>query len=878
VITPTGATGYVNCIAVGSSDQHLLAIYSNYNINNIWRSSDGGATWTACDGNLPNMPVRWALFHPDSDTRVFIATETGVWETDLLNGTSTIWEANNTFPNVRTDMIKYRATDRLIAAGTHGRGIFTATVPAPSGYTFSTPGAQTAACPAPTSMSTTLGTIVAGGFSNPISLSATGNPVGTSVSFSANPITPGSSVTVTLNGTNTLSPGTYNITVTGTASGASAQTRVLAFTIQAGTGPAITGQPAAQSVCSGASASFSITATGTYQWQLSTDGGSTWNNISGATNASYTVSGATTLMNGNQYRCTVTNSCGTTQSTAATLSVSASTQITQQPQSVSACVGGTQSFTVTATGGTISYQWQISTNGGSSWTNVPGAAAATYTLSGITLAMNGDQYRCVVNGTCPPNTATSNAATLSVALISISSQPSSVTICDGGNTGFSVTASGINLTYQWQINTGSGFVNLSDGGIYSGATTSSLNVTGATPAISGYQFRCLVASSSCTNTILSQVATLAVNTLPSIGTQPVPQTICTGSNVSFQISGAGTGATYQWQVNTGSGFTNLMNMAPYSGVNTPQLTISATPLVLNGYVYRCVVSGACTPSAISDPALLTVNDPAVVSSSPSSQEVCSGSNVTFTVGVTSVATINYQWQLSTDAGANWTNISGANSTSYSLTGVSMSLSGNRYRCLVSNTTCPTQAASAAATLTVRQQPSVSLSASPLTGLLPGQVTTLTATPSAPTGGTYSYTWTLNSNAISVSGNSLLADITQVGNYQTTVRESWPGGLVCTASSAVVNITAVVSDRLFIFPSPNDGNFQVSYYNAGASNTQRRITIYDSKGSLVFDRNFPITGAYTLIPIGLDRASRGIYYVVVGDIGGKKLSEGKVHVR
>jgi hypothetical protein len=824
------------------------------------------------------MPVRWALFHPDSDTRAFIATETGVWETDLLNGTSTIWEANNTFPNVRTDMIKYRATDRLIAAGTHGRGIFTATVPAPSGYTFSTPGAQTAACPAPTSMSTTLGTIVAGGFSNPISLSATGNPVGTSVSFSANPITPGSSVAVTLNGTNTLSPGTYNITVTGTASGASAQTRVLAFTIQAGTGPAITGQPAAQSVCSGASASFSITATGTYQWQLSTDGGSTWNNISGATNASYTVSGATTLMNGNQYRCTVTNSCGTTQSTAATLSVSASTQITQQPQSVSACVGGTQSFTVTATGGTISYQWQISTNGGSSWTNVPGAAAATYTLSGITLAMNGDQYRCVVNGTCPPNTATSNAATLSVALISISSQPSSVTICDGGNSGFSVTASGINLTYQWQINTGSGFVNLSNGGIYSGATTSSLNVTGATPAISGYQFRCLVASSSCTNTILTQVATLTVNTLPSIGTQPVPQTICTGSNVSFQISGAGTGATYQWQVNTGSGFINLMNMAPYSGVNTPQLTITAAPIGLNAYAYRCMVSGACLPNAFSDPALLTVNDPAVVSSSPSSQEVCSGSNVTFTVGVTSVATINYQWQLSTDAGANWTNISGANSTSYSLTGVAMPLSGNRYRCLVSNTTCPTQAASAAATLTVRQQPSVSLSASPLTGLLPGQVTTLTATPSAPTGGTYSYTWTLNNNALSVSGNSLLADITQVGNYQTTVRESWPGGLVCTASSAVVNITAVVSDRLFIFPSPNDGNFQVSYYNSGASNTQRRITIYDSKGSLVFDRNFPITGAYTLIPIGLDRASRGIYYVVVGDIGGKKLAEGKVHVR
>jgi hypothetical protein len=208
----------------------------------------------------------------------------------------------------------------------------------------------------------------------------------------------------------------------------------------------------------------------------------------------------------------------------------------------------------------------------------------------------------------------------------------------------------------------------------------------------------------------------------------------------------------------------------------------------------------------------------------------------------------------------------------------MSLSGSQYRCLLSNATCPAQAASAAATLTVRQQPSVSLAASPLTGLLPGQVTTLTATPSAPTGGTYSYTWSLNGSAVSVTGNSLQVDITQVGSYQTTVRESWSGGLVCSASSAVVNITALVSDKLFIFPSPNDGNFQVSYYNSGGVNTQRRITIYDSKGSLVFDRKFAITGSYTLIPINLERGSRGIYYVVVGNASGVKLAEGKVHVR
>ncbi|MFM7670986.1 MAG: T9SS type A sorting domain-containing protein [Bacteroidota bacterium] len=1062
VITPAGATGYVNCIVTGSSDQNLLAIYSNYNINNVWRSTDGGATWTACDGNLPNMPVRWALFHPDSDTRAFIATETGVWDTDLLNGTSTIWEANNTFPNVRTDQIKYRASDRLIAAGTHGRGIFTATVPAPSGYTFSSPAPAVAVCPAPTNMSVTLSTIVAGGFTNPISLSATGNPLGTTVSFSANPISPGSAVTVTLSGTNTLAPGTYNVTVTGVASGATNQTRTISFTIQPGAGPTITGQPAAQSVCSGGPASFSVTATGSYQWQISTDGGVSWTNISGAISSTYNIASATTLMNGNQYRCVVSTPCGSTNSNAASLTVSASTSISQQPQSATVCAGATQGFSVTATGGTLNYQWQRSTDGGLTWPNIGGANASSYLVVGITLAMNGYQYRCIVTGTCPPTTATSAAATLSVtSALSITSQPSnqlicegsnatfsitatgasayqwevstnggasfstisgastssytlvnaqasssgnlyrcvvssscgnatstpasltvntlplftsspqsvticagssntftatatgtgvvyqwqlsttgcagtwtnipgantgsytvssvtigmngnvyrciasgactpdaisdcatlnvvsttlvsanpnSITVCDGANTSFTVGATGSNVIYQWQINDGSGFVNLSNGGIYSGSTTATLNLSAVTTVMNGYQYRCLVSNPTCTTPSISNAAVLTVNSLPSVGTQPISQTICSGSNVSFQITGAGTGITYQWQVNSGSGFVDLANTPPYTGVNTSQLTITSAAVSLTGNQYRCVVSGACTPNAVSAAATLTVHAPAVVSNSPTTQQICSGSDVTFSVSGNSVATINYQWQVSTDGGSNWSPIPSGTGPSYSISPVSMSLTANQYRCLLSNATCPAQAPSAVATLTVRQQPSVSLSASPITGLLPGQVTTLTATPSAATGGTYSYTWSLNGAPISVTGNSLLVDITKVGAYQTTVRESWPGGLICTASSSVINITALVSDKLFIFPSPNDGNFQVSYYNAGGTNTQRRVMVYDSKGALVFDRKFAITGSYTLIPVNLERASRGIYYVVVGNANGVKLVDGKVHVR
>ncbi|MGG9961783.1 hypothetical protein [Ferruginibacter sp. SUN106] len=121
--------GTVSCINFGTSDLNLMCCESNYGINNIWVSSDGGATWTAIDGNLPDMPVRWCMFYPGSNTKAFIATETGVWQTDLVNGASTVWNANPTFPSVRTDMIKYRSADRTIAAATHGRGLWTATIP-----------------------------------------------------------------------------------------------------------------------------------------------------------------------------------------------------------------------------------------------------------------------------------------------------------------------------------------------------------------------------------------------------------------------------------------------------------------------------------------------------------------------------------------------------------------------------------------------------------------------------------------------------------------------------------------------------------------------------------------------------------------------------
>ncbi len=123
VSMPSGAN--VSCISSGTSDKNLIACFSNYGVMNIWLSVDSGATWTGIDGDLPDMPVNWCMFEPNDDSRAIIATETGVWETTLLNGSATAWIPSLNFPSVCTLMLQYRSSDATLVAATHGRGIFT---------------------------------------------------------------------------------------------------------------------------------------------------------------------------------------------------------------------------------------------------------------------------------------------------------------------------------------------------------------------------------------------------------------------------------------------------------------------------------------------------------------------------------------------------------------------------------------------------------------------------------------------------------------------------------------------------------------------------------------------------------------------------------
>lgn len=124
----TGAglpAGTVSCIEIGASDNELLVTYFNYGVISVWYTNNGGTDWVNKEGNLPNMPVRWALFNPNNRNEVILATDLGVWSTSDLSSGSVVWASSNAgLANTRVDMLQIRSVDQVVIAATHGRGLF----------------------------------------------------------------------------------------------------------------------------------------------------------------------------------------------------------------------------------------------------------------------------------------------------------------------------------------------------------------------------------------------------------------------------------------------------------------------------------------------------------------------------------------------------------------------------------------------------------------------------------------------------------------------------------------------------------------------------------------------------------------------------------
>lgn len=474
--------------------------------------------------------------------------------------------------------------------------------------------------------------------------------------------------------------------------------------------PSISSNPGNITICSGQSTNFAVAATGTgvvYQWQESTNGGVTYNNVTnggvygGATTANLSISNAPATMNGYRYRCYVPGTCSPAQtSTAGILTVNASPAVTLQPSNTIACPLGNASFSVAGSGLGLGYQWQENNGGG--WVNLTNAGVystvttSTLNITGATLGMTGYQYKCIITGSCLPSVQ-SNVATLSInATIPITQQPQSSQICVGTNTSFAVGAVGSGILYQWQESQNAGVTwnNLSNGGVYNNTTTATITLTGASLSYSGYVYRCVV-SNACVAPFTTNNATLTVDASPAITLQPVStQTVCAGTNITLSVAASGGGLLYQWQASatgTAGPYANIASFGTYSGYYSNTLIIQGSPSSLNGYAYRCVVSGNCAPAVISTACVLTVNGVPTVVTQPVQPTICVGSNASFTVVATGTALV-YQWQESTTTGyVNVTNggmFSGATTATLTLTAPLASMTGNTYRCEISGSCLP----------------------------------------------------------------------------------------------------------------------------------------------------------------------------------------------
>ncbi|MDQ3016972.1 MAG: PKD domain-containing protein, partial [Bacteroidota bacterium] len=115
------------------TSQDIIVSLFNYGaaLENIFVTYNDGAEWTTIEGDLPDVPVRWAMFDPANHDRAMIATDVGVWTTDDINGDLTHWEPTNPengMPFVRVDMLLLRDSDKVVLAATHGRGLMTTDV------------------------------------------------------------------------------------------------------------------------------------------------------------------------------------------------------------------------------------------------------------------------------------------------------------------------------------------------------------------------------------------------------------------------------------------------------------------------------------------------------------------------------------------------------------------------------------------------------------------------------------------------------------------------------------------------------------------------------------------------------------------------------
>lgn len=461
-------------------------------------------------------------------------------------------------------------------------------------------------------------------------------------------IPPNSSYLYTFTGTADLSsPGAYSMDATVTVVGDpnAANNTYSGYSINLipnSVGGTITG-PA--SVCISGNSGFLTLGGNTGSvlgWEYSTDGGSTWVNISNTSSVqSYNNLTVPTI-----YRVLVQNgSCPSVYSAQFNIAIdAASASGTLTPSSATVCLGSSSPLMTLGAAGRVGsiIKWQYSTDGGATYIDT---AVTTNTLTYPSITVSPTRFRVVVqNGTCA--SVNSNVSVISASPVSVAGTITGGTsVCSGSNSG-SLTLAGNTGAIQWQFSTNPTFATFTVGSTTS--TQTYLNLTTTT------YYRARVTSGAC-SAVFSNTDSIVVLPAAVGGTLSAPATVCSGSTSGLLTLSSYTGTISSWEVSVNGGaYSTIVNTLP-TYTSGPLASGASTTFT---YDYRVrVMNGTCGP-ALSSVIRINVNPPSVGGVTAANDTVCGGIN-SGTITLTGKVGAVTNWQSSTD-GITWTSI--ANTT------------------------------------------------------------------------------------------------------------------------------------------------------------------------------------------------------------------------
>ncbi|MFO1476783.1 MAG: Ig-like domain-containing protein [Verrucomicrobiota bacterium] len=364
----------------------------------------------------------------------------------------------------------------------------------------------------------------------------------------------------------------------------------------------ITTPPADQSVCPGATAVFSVAASGSalkYQWYFANSA------LANQTNAVLSVPQVTAASAGN-YGVTVSDACGNSLSNSASLTVLAPVLVTVPPANQTVLAGSNATFTIGVTGSHAAVQWIFNAQ--------TVGTGTTLSLSAVTTNQAG-VYTAIATGDC--GAALTNSATLTVLVpVTIVTPPADQAACPAGSAVFSVSATGTALNYQW----------LADTNTLASETNSTLVLTNVAASDAGI-YRVIVSGAAGLPSTNSAV--LTVNSPFVVVTPPGNQTQCAGGSAVFQVAATGSDVTYQWYRGSLSldGETNAVLMLDGLTQN-------------DAGIYSVVVGSLC--GTVTNSAVLTVN-PATAATPLVSLTNCPGTTAVFSTVASGTGPFTYQW-------------------------------------------------------------------------------------------------------------------------------------------------------------------------------------------------------------------------------------------